>query len=521
MPVIPQFTHTSVLPVPAAPSVSPGAFAAVSEAQGTAAQQAGSGIVSGARSISQQAKAQAAVELRADRVLKSLKIDRGLAADAQTYADSMAHRQDYKNFDTDTAAQLQSLKNKYLEEAGGDKVLQAAFARKFNQVSVQLTHTARVKKFDVMSKQALGAFSEQYDESLKESAGEVNPAHRELIKKNVEIGAASMVAAGYMTPVQENVLIDKFTNSADNLRADQLIDANPYTAEKILKSDEFKSFDPGTRQKKIEAAKLRQKQLETSTLVAAKYHDQQIKKQKKEIHDSEERALGEEYIKGNFDQILPLLMHSKELSGTELKNWTVLANKAVSMKDPFKTSNYDFFGKQITKAVDGGFINPDAIIPIPGKLSRSDAEIVRKIAKRSLDPKEKVVTTLTKDARQTIKEQIKKGSSIFGFSPDTSENSYRALVALTQELDREPDLQKRIDMLTPGSKSYVVGKIIAPFKKNTNDLTNAANLVGILNTLSGVEPTKHKLTNFRHNSTTGETIGLDSETGKWVTVPSK
>ncbi len=517
MPVIPRFVHTAVLPVPQEPTVSPGVFSEVSQAQ-VGIGRAGMAVSQDIAGIARSQQAQEQKELMADRVLKSLKTDGEIRQDVSTYADSLKDRQDYENFEPDTQKYLQSLKDKYLTQAGGDPVLQKAFQLRFNQASVQLMHTARAKKFDVMSKQAQGAFATQYDESLKEYADETNSGHRELIKKNVEIGAAAMVASGYMTPKQEEGYVQGFTDSADSLRADQLIDSNPTTAETELKSGEFKGLAPAIRQQKIEKAKLRQKQVIAADNVIENNRIKQAKQQQKLEHDGEERNLGEAYTKGDYDQIIPLLMHSKNLSGNELAKWTALAKKATTMKDPFKRSDPTFFDQQLQKAVRSGFDNPDAIIPIPGKLSREDAALVQKVAKRALQPTEREVTTLTGDARQTIKEQIKQGSSIFGFSPDTSENSYKALVGLTQTLEREPDLQKRIDMLTPGSSSYIVDKIIAPFKKNGNDLTNAGNLISILRGAPPTTTSAPTLTNLQHNASTGETIGWNSEAGKWVPI---
>ena len=133
--------------------------------------------------------------------------------------------------------------------------------------------------------------------------------------------------------------------------------------------------------------------------------------------------------------------------------------KQAEGKDPFSESDPLYVDQQLDLAL-AGKIDPLTVRPIPNKISRQDANIIRETANRSLDPNMKYYNDLETDALNTVEKQISKSSLLAGFDPDSEDDVFRAKIFLRTLLRNEKDLETRIKMLTPGTKEYVVKKAI-------------------------------------------------------------
>lgn len=325
MPVIPSFTAQRT---PQGPRVSPSAFSVVSEAQASGIQ--GTMRVIDDYERQQQAMAAEKERLqRAERDIKVLEATNGIDIDTGEIAESFRERTDYENFDTDIEKHEKSIRDKYMQTAGNDKVLQAAIARTLNAKVSTLRHAVSTKKFDVMKERGLGAFETRLNQSLQDYAG-TDPADqqtRDLILADVEVGLAQLASHRFIDPAQQEARLQKFINESEETRAEQLIDANPQAALGALSGGSFGRLDPGKRQAKITQAKTRIKQNAEAEKVAAREAERDRKEAEQDAHDNEERILGDLFVKKNYAAIIPFLSKAKHLKGDEMRTWTNAVNE--------------------------------------------------------------------------------------------------------------------------------------------------------------------------------------------------
>ena len=324
MPKIPTFVSNAS---PQVPGIDPGQFSRVSRAEAQAGSQIAQMGLQAADLVSRQQEE----EVIAERTLKSIEIDNGLKSDLDELAATYQDRDDYQNFDKDRETQLSTIRNKYMVQVGNDRILQVAFERRFSQESLNFSNMVRTKKRDVMSKRALGGFEITYNQSLQNYAAETDPLRREMIKKDIEIGVATLVSSRFLTEAQGEAKIQNFINESEQVRADQMIETDPTSALEALKGGDFPELDPKIRQGKIEKAILRKKQNEDAEKVAVAAEEKRIKEEKKIAHDKEERTLGELFINGDYDAIIPALKRSPNLSGDELAIWTNKVKEATKV----------------------------------------------------------------------------------------------------------------------------------------------------------------------------------------------
>jgi len=180
-------------------------------------------------------------------------------------------------------------------------------------------------------------------------------------------------------------------------------------------------------------------------------------------------------------------LHAGELTATEIQESSLepfgLGSKDAFLKaldkraeaaledeeDPFKESDVEFYNEKLEAAYKGE-LEPDAVFDWIGKgLSSKDAEHVRKIAtaakKEALGQEEE----LLKLAVEAGKKMIVKGNIFSGFEQWTVKDAYLFEHALMGELAKEEDPEKRIKMLTPGTKDYVVDRVMIPFLKSPQE----------------------------------------------------
>jgi len=322
MPKIPTFTSEATQGVP---GIEPGQFSRANRATAQGSEQIAQIGLQAADTLSRQYEEEKAAE----RTLKSIEIDNGLKSDIDVLASGYADRDDYENFDKDREKQITELRNKYMGQVGDDKVLRVAFERRFSQETLNFSNVVRTKKRDVMSKRALGGFATTYNQALQNYAGEQDPTRREIIRKDVELGVATMVASRFMDEATGEKTIQKFIDESEKTRADQMIEADPASALEALKTGDFAELAPADRQAKVEKAILRKKQSDDAAKVEAADAEKKQKEAEKVAHDQEERSIGDLFVSGDYAAIIPALKRSKYLKGDELATWTTKVKEAV------------------------------------------------------------------------------------------------------------------------------------------------------------------------------------------------
>lgn len=250
MPNIPSFKSERLPGVQQPQQIDVGALTAESRAMAGFGEK----LSNTAGAIGDSLDRQRKIEADADRTLKALEFDRDLSDKVSNFTETYQGRQDYEIFESDLDNFLTETRTDLLDQSGGDKILQAAFERKYNQHSSNLATVVKAKKLDVMSNRAVGAFEVSVNEQLRNYSEEINPQQREIIRGEIELGAASLVANGFITQKQEEDYIKKFDDRAEALRADQHIDADPNSAEESLRGDGYPDLDPTVKQQKIEKA---------------------------------------------------------------------------------------------------------------------------------------------------------------------------------------------------------------------------------------------------------------------------
>lgn len=256
MPVIPRIERSQVqgrvsIPAPQLrSSVSPEAAGA----PGRAAAQLGNVVADIGMGLIEK-------EQRAERDLKSLEMARDLDQEISQFTESFQGRQDYEQFENDTRKKMEDIRSRYQQRVGGDRTLQVVFERLYNQTSSQLGQFAKTTKFNVMSDRALSAFNAGRDNALQAYASSGSPEEREIILNDLEVSTAEMVVSGFMKNTDADAILRDFTDRAEEVRADRVIEADPAAAEVLLKGEDFATLDPKIRQGKIEKAQLRQQQM--------------------------------------------------------------------------------------------------------------------------------------------------------------------------------------------------------------------------------------------------------------------
>lgn len=328
--------------MPKIPTLTPGGVGATSVAtppsRRTAAAAPGLALADAAEKVGRSVQAVGklvsdaqAMKASADMNLKALEYENELDKDFGEFVKTYRDRLDYEEFTPDAEKFLLEKENTLLKTAGGNKTLEIAFKRKLNQQSADLRNIIATKETTAITNRALGAWEVSFNKQLENYAGEPDPTVREIIRTDIEIGTASLVASGVMTQKQAEVEIQSFNDQAEQVRADKLIEADPTGAEDAFRAGEFE-MDPKLTQAKIEKAQLRQKQqaeAERQAVAAAKKQQDEILRK---AHDAEEKTVGELFLTGEYDKVVPTLMESELLTGDELRTWSDAAAAKIKAK---------------------------------------------------------------------------------------------------------------------------------------------------------------------------------------------
>jgi len=521
MPRIPVF-QPSRLPPGTAGGVpmSPGAAAAVPQAIAGVGQQIERSALYAGRVFEQIAEKEA---LAADTI-ESGRLETLIKNKSLEVSEGYMTRTDYQNFDKSLEDTLKKLKDE-ISPTDASPRLQAAFEKAFETQSYSLRHTIKAKKYDVMEKQGKIVFGDIYQQALNDWANEGDQEKKDMIKRELFMKGQTLQVNNAVDPLWIEGMLDKFDEAAKatainqaDVIADKLIENNPAGAADILRDKEFLPALP---------EKVRQDKVEKAT-AAKKVFDNELESKRKEAlkvaHNDEERAVGDLYMKGEYSKAFAVAQNSKLLTGDEKKIWANSIKEASKEADPFKKTDYEYFWEQLKLAQAGEISNPDAIIPLPNKLSREDANTLRETANRALDPVNKTANEMERKALSAVEEMAKEGSSFFGYTTEDKEAAYNAWSALKLVLDDVKDPGKKIDMLNPKSPNYIVMKTVAPYIKDKNNMNNAQFFIDVLRGVDKKVPPPVKegeavYEHYEYNPTTKVRKGWDGE--KWVVVPNK
>lgn len=203
MPRIPTFNSEKVV---TQPRLSPGAAASPALAKAEFGQ-----VVSGAAQTGMKiAGDMRQMELNAERTTKALEIERDMRADVSSFAETFRGRADYDKFEEDAARHLDSLKQKYSEQVGEDRVLQGSFERIFTRNAIELESVAKATKFKVMGDRAVSAYETGFEQSVQGYVDTPDENMRAAIRANIEIGASSLAADGLISEMKAGDYIRAF-----------------------------------------------------------------------------------------------------------------------------------------------------------------------------------------------------------------------------------------------------------------------------------------------------------------------
>lgn len=168
--------------------------------------------------------------------------------------------------------------------------------------------------------------------------------------------------------------------------------------------------------------------------------------------------------KGNYSQAMKLIDATVGLKPTEKASLESAISSSAKGADPFTVSDYNVVNKMIGEA-QSGKLDPAFIVPIPNEISRQDATMLQGIANRVQTKINEPIDKLMTAAKGSVNKQVLKGNQLLGYTPESSENAYNAFVNLHMSIENEKDPNKKLRMLTPGSKDYIVDDVIRPYQK--------------------------------------------------------
>ena len=253
---------------------------------------------------------------------------------------------------------------------------------------------------------------------------------------------------------------DKVQKELADVAADQAIIKNAKQAAIDLKNKDYlPNLEPMQRQDKIEKAKAAAKILENEK-------ETKLKEAEKKAHDEEEREIGNKFLTGDYKDAFDIVLRSKYLTGDEKRTWNNAIEKASKGQPP--TVDYSIYRNLSLRASQGIITDAEDLYDLVGKgLTIQNVKDIQKIMKDAADPAKKHETELIKLAISSGKKRILKPDplTLFAFQADSEKQAFLFEHALRAELEKEENYQTRINMITPGTKEYIIDDLV-----NTYDL---------------------------------------------------
>jgi len=169
--------------------------------------------------------------------------------------------------------------------------------------------------------------------------------------------------------------------------------------------------------------------------------------------------------KKDYANALDIIDHSS-VNATKMHQLRTAVNTAMKEGiNPYNNLDYEYINDLTKKAQSGEIKDPNTIIAIPNKMDRETANYIRAVAERALKPGEDFALELERKALANLEKRINETQDFFGvtLTEDSAKRSYQAWTELKFALDKEEDPLKRLDMLNPQNRNYVVDSIAAKY----------------------------------------------------------
>jgi hypothetical protein len=231
--------------------------------------------------------------------VKAAELGQAIDDDFKDATASYKMRTDFENFQTDAEKQTNALWEKY-QKAGADdprlaQVIQATFQNKARDFS----RTIGVKYAEQVANRGRGILDQNMTTALDSYSNELDPNQRKLIADRFIAEAHQMAESGII-PFKEAVDLSKnFTDSAESVRVEKAIQADPLKAIADLRGGEYQ-LNPTIKQQKIEKAQTKIDQDERQAKIEEDRLDRQMEKVRKTVIDKNDLDMEQAYYNGTL-----------------------------------------------------------------------------------------------------------------------------------------------------------------------------------------------------------------------------
>ena len=302
--------------------------------------------------------------------------------------------------------------------------------------------------------------------TLRKLLNEADENETKDIINTFEIHTAGAQAAGYIKAEEAKRLLENFIAGAEEIKAqrerkiiwdgalDRLRTLGFEEAVKFINESNLPSADKNS----MGAALQRE---ETQRLAGEKEEDEKIT----------EGWQNEALVKLHEGKLTFQNIMLSPLTTVRKEHWIGLVDKQKTAKleakeDTIDKSDPEFYMTMLKQAY-AGEIGLNVPISYIGKgLSAKDAEHIRSVVQKRKDKADEHEADLMDLAVSSGSKMIIKGNLFSGFDAGEIRDAYLFEHALREELEAEKDRTKRLNMLTPGTKDYVVDKVLAPYLKD-------------------------------------------------------
>lgn len=180
----------------------------------------------------------------AAEVEKILNTHYKLKDDFRAMAERFRERRDYDKFDEDADREMEGIRQKYEGSLTSDN-MRKGFDRSFLAQSSILKDALLHKKAQVVTENALGAFSRTYDEAVSDYISTDDENIKKAIEINLEVESGMLVNRNIMKPQDQEKLLSSFNAQADEAQVRKIGLTDPLKAYGMLMSKEaFPYLDP-------------------------------------------------------------------------------------------------------------------------------------------------------------------------------------------------------------------------------------------------------------------------------------
>ena len=315
---------------------------------------------------------------------------------------------------------------------------------------------------------------------LIEQTGDDPVAYNILLEEGID-GVNQVVAAGHMADdAGAKLRVGWLVKSAER-RATVSVKSDPFEALSKLESKNWKAFFPFVSDEKrlgfIDSAKTRIKNINAIIKQDNKERKLAIKEEREALEDIVadnfltliESGTTEELLKFDPMEILNSRLPSKGPNSKQTfldMREKEIDERLTGKKNPYKISEPKFEAEQLEKAMNGE-LDPRDVHVIPNKLSMDAMRTIKNEARVARgatgDTLRKQYQELKRLAVNDGRAQILQGSELLGTVSQASRARANIFHQnLLKSLVEEPDLKKRISMLTAGTPDYIVDQLVIP-----------------------------------------------------------